>query len=147
MNSLFFIHHKHEFTFSIYGGRHCGSFRACGIGLDIHLGATAAQGSWLTDSAWESCCRSGYLVWPGRFCDGWARSNPGLIRSLLLSASRHQAAGLALISAVASWLHYETSKQKGLLDLSAGRVKWYRDPDIANQIFELASSMFSIQVF
>ena len=51
------------------------------------------------------------------------------------------------MSAVASWLHYETSKQKGLLDLSAGGGKWYRDLDITNQIFELVSSMSSSQVF
>ena len=49
------------------------------------------------------------------------------------------------MSAVASWLHHEKTKQKGLLDLSAGSGKWYRDLDITNQIFELVSSMFSFQ--
>ena len=49
--------------------------------------------------------------------------------------------------AVASWLHYETSKQKRLLDLSAGSDKWYRDLDITNQIFELVSFIFPFQVF
>ena len=46
-----------------------------------------------------------------------------------------------------SWLHHEKTKQKGLLDLSAGSGKWYRDLDNTNQTFELVSSMFSFQVF
>ena len=61
--------------------------------------------------------------------------------------TRHQAAGPALMSAVTSWLHHEKTKQKGLLDLSAGSGKWYRDLDNTNQTFELVSSMFSFQVF